>query len=531
MQNNGRGGTIRIVGVAPCTSGITREVPGADKVQFYVDPVSGLRVLVPNAASAQVLATTGNLTAHIRGADVIRSRDNLTRGSSPQCRSGSGTPSDGSEARKETRPARERRERSIDNGSPHVALRDSSQASKARRKKKIFRNSMTVPDDLCSLGESGDGLNEHSTKKSKKSKKSKRHCDIHNPRRGSAGSLPPDSRTDKHRSVDNLSILPETPPLSRVGSTEALLVCTCKPKKSKRPEPEGRSAPFPKIMSEYDKVIFNDDPLFSDLDDDDDDDPIRMEQIKNEAERYHKRAHHSDMFAAAQMVNTNTMLKFAIIGAELQNIIQVSLKRSEGEVQALTRRIRLLEEDFEQTETRLQSASEKLEEASKAADESERGRKVLENRGINDDERIQSLEKELEETILMGEEADRKYEEAARKLAVTEVDLERAEARLESAEAKILELEEELKVVGNNMKSLEISEQEASQREDSYEESIRDLTARLKDAENRATEAERTVSKLQKEVDRLEDELLAEKEKYKGISEELDQTFAELAGF
>lgn len=29
----------------------------------------------------------------------------------------------------------------------------------------------------------------------------------------------------------------------------------------------------------------------------------------------------------------------------------------------------------------------------------------------------------------------------------------------------------------------------------------------------------------------LADELLAEKEKYKGISEELDQTFAELAGF
>jgi hypothetical protein len=41
-------------------------------------------------------------------------------------------------------------------------------------------------------------------------------------------------------------------------------------------------------------------------------------------------------------------------------------------VQALTRRIRLLEEDFETTENRLQNASEKLEEASKAADESER---------------------------------------------------------------------------------------------------------------------------------------------------------------
>ena len=38
-----------------------------------------------------------------------------------------------------------------------------------------------------------------------------------------------------------------------------------------------------------------------------------------------------------------------------------------------------------------------------------------------------------------------------------------------------------MKVVGNNMKSLEVSEQEALQREDSYEETIRDLTGRLKD--------------------------------------------------
>ena len=46
--------------------------------------------------------------------------------------------------------------------------------------------------------------------------------------------------------------------------------------------------------------------------------------------------------------------------------------QAEAEVAALTRRIRLLEEDYEQTETRLQTASEKLDEASKAADESER---------------------------------------------------------------------------------------------------------------------------------------------------------------
>lgn len=39
---------------------------------------------------------------------------------------------------------------------------------------------------------------------------------------------------------------------------------------------------------------------------------------------------------------------------------------------ALQRRIRLLEDDLESTDTRLTDATAKLEEASKAADESER---------------------------------------------------------------------------------------------------------------------------------------------------------------
>jgi len=149
----------------------------------------------------------------------------------------------------------------------------------------------------------------------------------------------------------------------------------------------------------------------------------------------------------------------------------------------------------------------------------------------NDEERIASLEKELEDTILQGEESDRKFEEASRKLATTDVDVSRAEAGLEAAEAKCIELEEELTIVGNNMKSLEIFEEEAAQRQEAYEETIRDLTERLKDAESRLSDAERTVQLLQKEVDKLEDELLAERDKYKVINNELDSTFAELTGF
>ncbi|KAF5394877.1 Tropomyosin [Paragonimus heterotremus] len=241
-----------------------------------------------------------------------------------------------------------------------------------------------------------------------------------------------------------------------------------------------------------------------------------------------------------------------------ENTLEGEVKKhsmAEAEVASLQKRIRQLEDELESTETRLQEATAKLEEASKAADESDRGRKVLENRTIADEERINQLEEQLKESTFMAEDADRKYDEAARKLTITEVELERAESRLEAAErvglapslvsllfthvlsvnlvlseSKITELEEELRIVGNNVKSLEISEQEAAQREEAYEENIRDLTERLKAAEDRAQESERLVNTLQADADRLEDELVAEKEKYKALSEELDSTYAELTG-
>ena len=69
-----------------------------------------------------------------------------------------------------------------------------------------------------------------------------------------------------------------------------------------------------------------------------------------------------------------------------------------------------------------------------------------------------------------------------------------------SGETKIIELEEELRVVGNNLKSLEVSEEKANQREEHYKEQIKHLTAKLKQAEARAEFAERSVQKLNQEV-------------------------------
>merc|ERR1712176_224060 len=105
------------------------------------------------------------------------------------------------------------------------------------------------------------------------------------------------------------------------------------------------------------------------------------------------------------------------------------------------------------------------------------------------------------------------------------------EERADTGEIKIVELEEELRVVANNLTSLEVAEEKANQREKSYKEQIKNLTAKLKQAEARAEFAEKSVQKLQKEVDRLEDDLVSEQEKYKAITEELELTFAEMSGY
>ena len=56
----------------------------------------------------------------------------------------------------------------------------------------------------------------------------------------------------------------------------------------------------------------------------------------------------------------------------LRTWIYIYQFQAEGEVAALNRRIQLLEEDLERSEERLATATQKLAEASHAADESER---------------------------------------------------------------------------------------------------------------------------------------------------------------
>jgi len=208
-----------------------------------------------------------------------------------------------------------------------------------------------------------------------------------------------------------------------------------------------------------------------------------------------------------------------------------TLNNAESEVNNLNRRVNALEEDFEKSEERLALAALKNAEASQANDDAMRMKKVLENRASEQSERIDLLESQLKEARFLAEEADRKYDEVAKKLAVVESDLERAEDRADTGETKIIDLEEELSYCGNTLKSLGNAEEHANAREVLYKERVAVLQKKCKGADARVDFAERTVMKLQKDVDRLEDELANEKEKYRGMTDELDQTFNEISGY
>jgi len=226
--------------------------------------------------------------------------------------------------------------------------------------------------------------------------------------------------------------------------------------------------------------------------------------------------------------DTTEKLEAATVGledAEKQQLV------NEEEVSGLQRRFSLLDDDIARSEGRLQVESAKLAEAAAAAEAVEIQRKVLEAKSFVNDERMDTLEEQIETAREVALRSTRNAEEVARKLAMTQVDHDRTLEKCKEAEVKCDELEKELNVVGVNMKTLELSETNALKRHEEAEEKIRDLTLNLKFTEIQAAAAEREAAKLTQELDLLVTELNDWKEKYGEICVELEQTFNEMAGY
>ena len=201
---------------------------------------------------------------------------------------------------------------------------------------------------------------------------------------------------------------------------------------------------------------------------------------------------------------------------------------AEGEVSSLRSRLILLQENNEKQEERLCKATLELAGACKRADAAVKKRIELENGNSSNEEAIDNLDKQLEESKFNLSASEAKYDDISRKLATLESDSVRAAERADSAEKKIADIEEELRVVGQNLQTLEVGEEKTIQREEKYQAEIMDLRIKLKASEYRGEQAEMNIQRLNVRIDQVEEDLLTEKMKIKKVSDELNQVFEDM---
>ena len=193
-----------------------------------------------------------------------------------------------------------------------------AKTSVKKKRKTKQKHGLTADENEQDDDTSSQHSNSSLTTRKRTKRSSRRYCDVHSRRTRKPYK---DGETGEE-SVEPANNKDETTDMCNVSQK----VCTCKKSTRKRPEPEGGLANVP-FMDEYDRIIYNNDPLFSDMDDN----PELEVKILQDVERHHNQFRlrtgsaavssvTESIFSAAQMVNTNTSLKFAIIQVELKNL-------------------------------------------------------------------------------------------------------------------------------------------------------------------------------------------------------------------
>merc|ERR1711953_63282 len=184
-----------------------------------------------------------------------------------------------------------------------------------------------------------------------------------------------------------------------------------------------------------------------------------------------------------------------------------------------------LEDQLDQAESKLVATESNLHLSLTRLDEVQRAKGVLVERGKAEDELSARLTKEL---TARNDECEQKIEAINTQIEELEGTIDTEDERAVNAENRVKELEVEVLLVGQNLKTMEISEDQSNVRDSEYTAKIADLTTKLQSFQEKAEKFEELTSELEKTQDDLEQKLTEEKEKYDATKRDLDLTLAEI---
>jgi len=222
-----------------------------------------------------------------------------------------------------------------------------------------------------------------------------------------------------------------------------------------------------------------------------------------------------------------TMEKLQLSSIKMEEA-EKEFKDKEEEVNAQNRRVMLLEEEARISVEKLASTSLKLAIMSKDADKIIKDARHWESKTMNNEVEIEDIDINLREARRIAADNELKYDNLARSLSMMEDELKRADERVRIAESKLVVIEDELQNIGENQKTLEVSEEKARRREEKYQDQIKQIQVKYKQTVSRSEYAEMNISKLHLRIDELEDEIIREKLKINAVSSQLDDTFNEM---
>merc|ERR1712193_163214 len=156
----------------------------------------------------------------------------------------------------------------------------------------------------------------------------------------------------------------------------------------------------------------------------------------------------------------------------------------------------------------------------------QRAKGVLVERGKAEEELSARLTAELNELTGRNTECETKIETINAQIDELETTIDAEDERASSAENRVKEFE--VLLVGQNLKTMEISENQSNTRDSEYTTKIAELTAKLQTFQEKAEKFEALNSELEKTQDDLEQKLTDEKDKYEATKRDLDLTLAEI---